>query len=181
MLATKLEAMKQKMMDAALVCLIMLIDVGTLGLLMAFVLVGDHINQAVRLGWLFFVFWGILYTMLIARSHGFYFGLSSLPLPSVAFSVNALILGRLLTMPITPWFFWLSNSRMLVRICASMINPPRPQLPAGAPPPEVAKGHLHHQPLQSCSLRLELKGFGPFAQKSWRGAWSSPQAACCGD
>ncbi|CAE8626872.1 unnamed protein product, partial [Polarella glacialis] len=61
--------------------------------------------------------------MLIARSHGFYFGLSSLPLPSVAFSVNALILGRLLTMPITPWFFWLSNSRMLVRICASMINP----------------------------------------------------------
>ncbi|CAE8738513.1 unnamed protein product, partial [Polarella glacialis] len=85
--------------------------------------VGDHMYQAVRLGWLFFVFWGILYTMLIARSHGFYFGLSSLPLPSVAFSVNALILGRLLTMPITPWFFWLSNIRMLVRICASMINP----------------------------------------------------------
>ncbi|CAE8692137.1 unnamed protein product, partial [Polarella glacialis] len=67
--------------------------------------------------------WGILYSMLVARSHGFYFGLSSLPLPSVAFSVNALILGRLLTMPITPWFFFLSNSRMLMRICASMMNP----------------------------------------------------------
>ncbi|CAE8675623.1 unnamed protein product [Polarella glacialis] len=123
MLATKLEAMRQKMMDAALVSFIMLNDVGKLGLLMAFVLVGDDIHQAVRLGWPFFVFWGILYSMLVARSHGFYFGLSSLPLPSVAFSVNALILGRLLTMPITPWFFFLSNSRMLMRICASMMNP----------------------------------------------------------
>ncbi|CAE8626873.1 unnamed protein product [Polarella glacialis] len=124
MLATQLKAMWQNLMDAALVCLTVFMDVATVAFLMASVSLGeDRVMTAVRLFWRFFVFWGILYAMLAASSRGFYVGLSSVAGPSLAFSVNALLLCRLTTMPITPGFFFVSNSRMLMRICASMMNP----------------------------------------------------------
>ncbi|CAE8640872.1 unnamed protein product, partial [Polarella glacialis] len=123
-LATKLKAMKQNLVDAAQVCLTVFLDVLAVAVLMAFVFLGeDKVTTVVRLGRHFFVFAGLLYSMLAASSHGFYVGPSSLALPSLAFSVNALILCRLLTMPITPWFFFCGDGRMILRICASMMNP----------------------------------------------------------
>ncbi|CAE8633182.1 unnamed protein product, partial [Polarella glacialis] len=123
-LATKLKAMKQNLVDAAQVCLTVFLDVLAVAVLMGFVFLGeDQVTTVVRLGRHGFVFAGLLYSMLAASSHGFYVGPSSLALPSLAFSVNALILCRLLTMPITPWFFFCSDGRMILRICASMMNP----------------------------------------------------------